>query len=92
MYIFHVQPPSSFSFFGQEKPLIHVHYCSFEIHDFDIQLLQGHQWLEKRGWKLCWGVGRHMFGSQIFDYSYDVHGLMIEFYANDDLNVVCLRP
>jgi Glyoxalase/Bleomycin resistance protein/Dioxygenase superfamily len=72
------------SFFVQEKPPVHVHHCSFEIHDFDTQLL-GHQWLEKQGYKLSWGVGRHILGSQIFDYWYDVHGFMIEHYADGDL-------
>lgn len=33
----------------------------------DTQLL-GHYYLEKQGWKNCWGVGRHLLGSQIFDY------------------------
>jgi hypothetical protein len=30
-------------------------------------------------------VGRHILGSQIFDYWYDVHGFMIEHYADGDL-------
>jgi hypothetical protein len=71
-------------FFVQEKLPVHVHHCSFEIHDFDTQLL-GHQHLEKQGYKLCWGVGRHILGSQIFDYWYDVHGFMVEHYADGDL-------
>jgi hypothetical protein len=35
----------------------------------DTQLL-GHDWLEKKGWTNCWGIGRHKLGSQIFDYWY----------------------
>jgi hypothetical protein len=35
----------------------------------DTQLI-GHDWLEKKGWTNCWGVGRHLLGSQIFDYWY----------------------
>jgi hypothetical protein len=45
----------------------HVHHCSFEIHDFDTQLI-GHDWMLKQGYKPAWGVGRHILGSQIFDY------------------------
>lgn len=30
----------------------------------------GHNWLAKKGWTNCWGVGRHVLGSQIFDYWY----------------------
>lgn len=48
-------------------PEPHVHHCSFEVHDFDTQAL-GHQWLAEKGYKNVWGVGRHILGSQIFDY------------------------
>ena len=44
-----------------------MHHSSFEVHDFDIQSL-GHQWLRDKGYDLVWGVGRHVLGSQIFDY------------------------
>ena len=55
------------SFFFFEGPKFHVHHSSFEVHDFDTQSL-GHQWLEDKKYKLAWGVGRHVLGSQIFDY------------------------
>lgn len=55
------------SFFFFEGSKSHVHHSSFEVHDFDIQSL-GHQWLEDKKYKLAWGVGRHVLGSQIFDY------------------------
>jgi hypothetical protein len=41
----------------------------FEMHDFDTQVL-GHDWLRSKGYANCWGVGRHIMGSQIFDYWY----------------------
>lgn len=62
----------------------HVHHCSFEIHDFDTQAL-GHQWLAEKGYESVWGVGRHILGSQIFDYWWDTTGNMIEHYADGDL-------
>lgn len=62
----------------------HVHHASFEVHDFDTQQL-GHQWLAKKGYKSVWGVGRHILGSQIFDYWWDPTGNMIEHYADGDL-------
>jgi catechol 2,3-dioxygenase-like lactoylglutathione lyase family enzyme len=34
-----------------------VAHAAFEVHDFDIQQL-GHNYLEERGYELCWGVGR----------------------------------
>ena len=51
----------------------HVHHCSFEVHDLDTQQL-GHKWLAGRGYKSVWGVGRHILGSQIFDYWWDTTG------------------
>jgi hypothetical protein len=62
----------------------HVHHCSFEVHDFDTQAL-GHQWLAQKGYKSVWGIGRHILGSQIFDYWWDTTGNMVEHYADGDL-------
>lgn len=62
----------------------HVHHCSFEVEDFDTQLL-GHEWLLEKGYKPVWGVGRHILGSQIFDYWKDTSGFIIEHYADGDL-------
>ena len=56
-------------FFFFEGPKSHVHHSSFEVFDFDTQVL-GHDWLIKKGYENCWGVGRHILGSQIFDYWY----------------------
>jgi len=54
----------------EDKPA-HVHHCSFEVNDFDTQTL-GHDWLRSKNWTNCWGIGRHVLGSQIFDYWYDL--------------------
>ena len=43
-----------------QKP--NVAHSAFEVHDFDIQQL-GHNYLESKGYKLCWGVGRVSFFS-----------------------------
>jgi len=48
-------------------PKYHVHHTSYETFDFDTQVL-GHDWLRDKGYTNCWGVGRHVMGSQIFDY------------------------
>ncbi|KAL1858564.1 hypothetical protein Plec18170_002764 [Paecilomyces lecythidis] len=71
-------------FFLFEGPKSHVHHSSFETHDFDTQLL-GHHWLQKKGYKNCWGVGRHILGSQIFDYWFDQSGFIVEHYVDGDL-------
>ncbi|KAL4861561.1 hypothetical protein BDV12DRAFT_203881 [Aspergillus spectabilis] len=61
-----------------------VHHSSFEVNDFDTQSL-GHDWLQSRGWTNCWGIGRHVLGSQIFDYWFDASGNIIEHYSDGDL-------
>ena len=61
-----------------------VAHSAFEVHDFDIQQL-GHDYLASKGYELCWGVGRHVLGSQLFDYWFDVSGFMVEHYADGDL-------
>ncbi|KAK2000442.1 glyoxalase [Colletotrichum falcatum] len=71
-------------FFFFEGPRFHVHHSSFETHDFDTQVL-GHDWLRHQGHRSCWGVGRHIMGSQIFDYWFDPSGFIMEHYVDGDL-------
>jgi hypothetical protein len=73
-------------FFKKAKPGMapDVAHAAFEVHDFDIQQL-GHQYLKEQGHELCWGVGRHVLGSQIFDYWYDPSRFVVEHYADGDL-------
>ena len=54
-------------FFFFSGPKAHIHHSSFEVFDFDAQVM-GHDYLIKKGYENCWGVGRHVAGSQIFDY------------------------
>ncbi|KAL4772057.1 cytochrome P450 [Aspergillus nidulans var. acristatus] len=71
-------------FFIFEGPKWHVHHSSFETHDFDTQFL-GHHWLREKGYTNCWGVGRHIMGSQIFDYWFDPSRFILEHYVDGDL-------
>ena len=77
-------PVDHHTLFMATNPTTHVHHASFEVHDFDTQQL-GHQWLAKQNYTSVWGVGRHVLGSQIFDYWWDTTGNMIEHYADGDL-------
>ncbi|CAM1509680.1 Fc.00g000150.m01.CDS01 [Cosmosporella sp. VM-42] len=61
-----------------------VHHSSFEVEDLDTQMM-GHQWLQEKGYKPMWGVGRHIMGSQIFDYWWDTTGFVVEHYADGDV-------
>ncbi|KAI0508678.1 glyoxalase [Xylaria bambusicola] len=72
------------SFFLVAATSSKVHHSSFETHDFDVQVL-GHEWLREKGHKNCWGVGRHVLGSQIFDYWFDPSGFIFEHYVDGDL-------
>ncbi|KAL2861193.1 Glyoxalase/Bleomycin resistance protein/Dihydroxybiphenyl dioxygenase [Aspergillus lucknowensis] len=76
--VFLSRAPQDFS--GKHK----MHHCSFEVEDFDTQLL-GHEYLLRKKWTPIWGVGRHVLGSQIFDYWKDPSGFAIEHYADGDL-------
>ncbi|KAL1980672.1 hypothetical protein VTN96DRAFT_3652 [Rasamsonia emersonii] len=71
-------------FFFFEGPKSHVHHSSYETHDFDTQVL-GHDWLRRKGYENCWGVGRHIMGSQIFDYWFDPSRFILEHYVDGDL-------
>jgi hypothetical protein len=86
-----LSPVDHHSFFLSANPKgAHVHHSSYEVHDFDTQQL-GHQWLTQKGYRPTWGIGRHVLGSQIFDYWWDVSGNMVEHYADGDL-VNCETP
>jgi len=79
-------------FMKRTKPGLkpHVAHAAFEVHDFDVQQL-GHNYLESKNYELCWGVGRHVLGSQVFDYWFDTSKFIVEHYADGDL-VNCETP
>ena len=63
-----------------------VHHASYETLDLD-SMGMGAEWLKEKGWEKqhVWGIGRHMLGSQVFDYWRDPFGNMVEHYADGDL-------
>jgi catechol 2,3-dioxygenase-like lactoylglutathione lyase family enzyme len=67
-----------------KAPKAKIHHASFEIQDFDAQYL-GHEWLRAQNYKHVWGIGRHLLGSQIFDYWFDPYGNIVEHFADGDL-------
>lgn len=74
----------SFLLTRKQSPGTAVHHASFEVEDLDAQFM-GHQWLLDRGHSLVWGIGRHVNGSQIFDYWHDPNEFIVEHYADGDL-------
>lgn len=59
-------------------------HSAYETTDLDA-IGQGQQYLKSAGWKHFWGIGRHILGSQIFDYWLDPHGFEVEHYADGDV-------
>jgi catechol 2,3-dioxygenase-like lactoylglutathione lyase family enzyme len=59
-------------------------HAAFEVASFD-DLMAGHTHLSERGRKHQWGIGRHVLGSQIFDYWYDPYGRVLEHWTDGDL-------
>jgi catechol 2,3-dioxygenase-like lactoylglutathione lyase family enzyme len=60
-------------------------HLGFEVLDWD-DLILGHRHLRERGrWEHCWGIGRHVEGSQIFDYWRDPSGVKVEHWTDGDL-------
>lgn len=59
-------------------------HSAYETLDLDA-IGQGQQHLKRAGWEHFWGIGRHILGSQIFDYWLDPHGFEVEHYADGDV-------
>jgi catechol 2,3-dioxygenase-like lactoylglutathione lyase family enzyme len=59
-------------------------HAAFEVADLD-DLMLGHQRLKDTGRQQEWGVGRHILGSQVFDYWRDPWGHTLEHWTDGDL-------
>ncbi|MFM9935360.1 MAG: VOC family protein [Novosphingobium sp.] len=59
-------------------------HAAFEVANLD-DLMLGHQHLKAKKRESAWGVGRHIMGSQIFDYWKDPFGNELEHWTDGDL-------
>jgi catechol 2,3-dioxygenase-like lactoylglutathione lyase family enzyme len=59
-------------------------HSAFEVVDADA-VGMGQRVLRDGGWSHAWGIGRHILGSQIFDYWQDPWGDKHEHYCDGDL-------
>lgn len=59
-------------------------HSAFEVIDLD-DLMQGNAYLKDKSYQHSWGVGRHIQGSQLFDYWRDPFGNKIEHWTDGDL-------
>ncbi len=66
-------------------------HSAYEVIDIDA-LGQGQQVLRAAGHAHLWGIGRHLLGSQLFDYWRDPDGFEHEHYTDGDLFTATTRP
>jgi len=59
-------------------------HTAFQVIDWD-DVAAGHQYLRSKGYFHSWGIGRHVEGSQVFDYWRDPFGNKIEHWTDGDL-------
>ncbi|NKC32101.1 VOC family protein [Falsiroseomonas selenitidurans] len=68
-----------------------LNHVSFEVQDID-DLHAGHDWLKAQGRQHLWGIGRHLLGSQIFDYWKDPWGRVHEHWTDTDVLNAAMAP
>ncbi|MEW2418458.1 VOC family protein [Streptomyces sp. NPDC046866] len=66
-------------------------HSAYQVTDLDA-IAAGGQYLAERGYQRSWGIGRHVQGSQLFDYWRDPDRLMVEHFADGDLFDCDLEP
>lgn len=66
---------------GPQTGLAHV---AFEVRDVD-EIGRGAAFLRARGYRHAWGIGRHILGSQLFDYWRAPDGIIAEHYSDGDV-------
>jgi catechol 2,3-dioxygenase-like lactoylglutathione lyase family enzyme len=68
-----------------EGPKVGLNHLSFEVQTIDDVML-GHEHLRSKGkYKHVWGIGRHVLGSQIYDYWQDPWGRVHEHWTDTDV-------
>lgn len=61
-----------------------LNHAAFEVLDLD-DVMCGHDHLLAKGYRPIWGIGRHVLGSQVFDYWLDPFGIRLEHWTDGDL-------
>ena len=59
-------------------------HVAFEVRDID-EIGRGAAFLRGRGYRHAWGIGRHILGSQLFDYWRSPDGIVAEHYCDGDV-------
>jgi catechol 2,3-dioxygenase-like lactoylglutathione lyase family enzyme len=66
-------------------------HSAYQVCDLDA-LAAGGEYLREHGYFRSWGIGRHIQGSQIFDYWRDPDGFLVEHFADGDMFDNTLEP
>ncbi len=61
-----------------------LQHAAFEVNDWD-DILLGHDHLKSKDYRPNWGIGKHILGSQVFDYWFDPYGHVVEHFSDGDL-------
>jgi hypothetical protein len=74
-----------------ESEKVGLNHVSFEVQNIDDVML-GHEHLKQVGkYEHVWGVGRHLLGSQVYDYWKDPWGRVHERWTDSDV-LNCHNP
>ena len=66
-------------------------HSAYQVCDLDA-LAAGGEYLKDHGYQRSWGIGRHIQGSQIFDYWRDPDGFLVEHFSDGDMFDCTLEP
>ncbi|MFB9313478.1 VOC family protein [Nocardioides plantarum] len=66
-------------------------HSAYQVADLDA-LAAGGEYLKDLGYQHSWGIGRHIQGSQIFDYWRDPDGFLVEHFSDGDVFDASLEP
>ncbi|HME79858.1 MAG TPA: VOC family protein [Mycobacterium sp.] len=66
-------------------------HSAYQVSDLDA-LAAGGEYLREQGYYRSWGIGRHIQGSQLFDYWRDPDGFLVEHFADGDMFDNTLEP
>jgi catechol 2,3-dioxygenase-like lactoylglutathione lyase family enzyme len=66
-------------------------HSAYELTDLDEVAASG-EYLREHGYRHAWGLGRHIQGSQIFDYWRDPDRAMFEHYTDGDVFDATMEP
>ena len=73
------------------QPRTEYVHSAYQLTDLDEVAASG-EYLRERGYRHAWGLGRHIQGSQIFDYWRDPDRAMFEHYADGDVFDSSMEP